>query len=154
MRPVYRHFSLDSVRSRSPLGPPQDGWRKKGLRAPSPPLPCSLAGRPPRNVTPQQVRRGLPPGVVVFPSGNMLLTATVGATNRGRCPTTELEYVQFHDGVKTEDIEVLPHLHLTAPRLTELAEEFEVLRMTFPMRCMHQVCALLDGPLREVGRWF
>ena len=157
MRPAYRHYVEDSVqsyRSRSPYGSPPGSWRSKGLRAASPPLPCSLAGRPPRNVTPQQVRRGLPPGVVVFPSGNMLLTASVGATNKDRVPTSQLEYVQFRDDVKAEEVAAVPHIHLTAARLAELAEEFEILRMTFPMRCLHLVCATLDGPLREVSNDF
>ena len=114
-------------------------WTEAGLRAPSPPLPCSLMGRKPRTVTETEVRRGLPPGVVVFPSGNMLLTASVGARRRtlpeNGCSTSgDLRYVEFHKRVIPANVEVILQVSYSEEEAIQLKADFKILRMTFPVR--------------------
>ena len=129
-----------SYSSRSPIRPSSSrdlgfsSWAAAGLRAPSPPLPCSIMGRRARTVDHAEIRRGLPPGVVVFPSGNMLMTASVNARSRELPNHGDLRYVQFRSDVVPSSIEVNSRVHYTEEQGRQLAADFRILRMTFPVR--------------------
>ena len=69
----------------------------------------------------------------MFPSGNLLLTASVRA-RRGWLPDEGMEFVQFHDDVIPSNIEVIPRLKYTEEELIQLESDFNILRMVFPVR--------------------
>ena len=87
--------------------------------------------------------------MVVFPSGNLLLTETVGSKYRD-IPAGSLDYMRFRDGVRTDQVRVISRVSLLAEELDQLRQDFAVLRMTFPVRCKMRACATLTGPCREV----
>ena len=84
-------------------------------------------------MTGNQVRVGLPPGVVVFPSGNMLLTASTGLRFQD-IPEGNLEYLQFKVGADGRTLKVLPRIKLSPRDLDRLRDDFQTLRMVFPVR--------------------
>ena len=64
----------------------------------------------------------------------MLLTASVGARNRQLPDQGDLCYVEFHNRVIPSNIEVLPRVQYTEEEAIQLAADFKILRMTFPVR--------------------
>ena len=141
--------------NRNPLG--LGSWRfHAGVRcgrwrSRSPPLPANLIGERAKIVTNQEIRAGLPPGVVIYPSGNLLLTAAAGASSREVPvdPPEGLQYVKFHQEVTMNDVKVI-RPRLSEGEIKQLRLDFEKLRMTFPVRCTQPVCATKIGPLREI----
>ena len=77
---------------------------------------------------------GLPPGVVVFPSGNLLLTASVGAQDRSLPDQGELRYAQFGEGVESSKVEAAVKIGYSEELALQLGKDFQILRMTFPVR--------------------
>ena len=56
----------------------------------------------------------------------------------------------FKEGVEPLSVLAYPRVFLTYTQLQHLREDFMVLKMTFPVRCKHPVCAVDTGPLVEI----
>ena len=179
-----RGLCLSPTRSRFPGPRSPREWpstmpgRSSGFRGQygeSPPLLHSLAGRPSRSSRAAsapgfhargsgKVRAGLPPGVVVFPSGNMLATASVAVINKEDLRHTEFKITDTNDLEEGKEgsspairgrsqvvkIEVVPRPYFTDEDLIRLEAHFKILRPRFPVRCKYKACATLRGPLREL----
>ena len=127
-------------------------FRSRG-GAPSPPLPASKLGYSlQRSVTKEEVLSGqLGHGVVIFPSGNMIITGTGGRWSHARdIPDGNLEFIPLRAGVDPHSLLANSRHFLRIGQLKFLLEDFEKIRMRFPIRCRHKVCATLKGPLREL----
>ena len=140
------------------------GLSRAGLQGQSPPLPSSLFGRPPRVGNPEVSREGPPPGVVMFPSGNMLLTESGVSRNNPWCGS--LKYASSPGSVNPSGIHIAGRFGFSQEQIDQLRQEFPWIRMKFPVRCkmpvsfsllfsslvniVPQVCASLRGSLREV----
>ena len=87
--------------------------------------------------------------MVIFPSGNLLITTDPKAKYRD-IPSGELHFMRFRSNLSPEMIKVMPKIPLLPEELEQLRQDFMVLRMTFPVRCKMKACATLVGPCREV----
>ena len=128
------------IRAREDSDQRTDGgiwWRGAGSIGsgyiPRVPMPQEIGFGPAVPVTENQVRMGLPPGVVVYPgSGAMTLTARTGATF---VPLgTHFESLQFETGADGDTMRVVPRVSLSKEDLVKLRDAFHTLRMVFPVR--------------------
>ena len=162
--PTPRAGSPGLSRARSPRAWPS-AFGDRGSRASrvwfgdSPPLRQSLDGRPRAKSAPSsppsssKARSRLPPGVVKFPSGNLLATASVGVTNRKDLRHKEFKWPDTplaRHGARKHSMEVLARPLLSPEDLEAIRGQFKILRMTFPVRCKFKACASIRGPCREL----
>ena len=96
------------------------------------PMPQEVSFGPAVPVTANQVKMGLPPGVVVYPDGGMRLTATTGATFKPF--GGHFECLQFGTGQDGDSLHVIPRVKFTKEDLVRLRDHFHTLRMVFPVR--------------------
>ena len=99
-----------------------------------PRLPVSqeVAFGPAIPVTDTQMKMGLPPRVVVYPTGKMRLTATTGAKF---VPLgSYYESLQFETGPDGDTVKVLDRIKYSAADLVKLRDAAFTLRMTWPVR--------------------
>lgn len=125
-----------------------------GLSVPSPSLPVSLIGCPVRKVTAWDLVHGrLPPGIAFTPNGAMILTDSPGIKTRDVPEIAKelgLQFIEFRRGITVDDVKYERKASFSASEAKELREQFQILRMTFPVRCGQPACATLTGPCREL----
>ena len=76
---------------------------------------------------------GPPPGVVMFPSGNMLLTESGVSRNKPWCGS--LKYASSPGGVNPSGIHIAGRFGFSQEQIDQLRQEFPWIRMKFPVRC-------------------
>ena len=140
--PIGRPPSVVNTSGRSDMSMGQESpsfavwWRGSGPvgRGYIPRLPVTQEATfgPAVPVTDVQVKMGLPPGVVVYPTGRMTLTATTGAkfVPHGNY----FECLQFETGPDGDTMRVLERINYTAADLVKLRDAAHTLRMTWPVR--------------------
>ena len=164
-----RHERAPSPQLRSPRAwPSMSGpdWpsafprRRLGV---SPPLAQSLDGRPRRHSSlpaspppagssgKSRSRVLLPEGVVVFPLGNMLATASIGVTDPSDMRSHEFTFGRRSPGGNLgTQMEVVPRPLFLPEDIVRLESHFEILCPVFPVRCKYMACATLRGPCKEL----
>ena len=60
------------------------------------------------------------------------------------------QFIQYKRGITAKDVKFERKYSFTASEAKQLREEFQILRMVFPVRCGQPCCATLTGPLREL----